>query len=50
MVTEETEETHINGKNPFSWTYRINTVKTLTLSKAIYRFNSIATKTKMAFF
>ena len=35
---------------PCSWVERINTVKTTTLSKAIYTFNAIPMKVSMLFF
>ena len=47
---KENEDNTNRRKNiPCSWTER-NNVKMMILSKAIYRFNAISTKTSRAFF
>ena len=49
-MKEIINETNIWRDIPCSWVERINTVKTTTLSKAIYTFNAIPMKVSMLFF
>ena len=49
-MKEIINETNIWRDRPCSWVERINTVKTTTLSKAIYTFNAIPMKVSMLFF
>ena len=47
---KERKTTQRDGEIPYSWIRRINIVKTIILSKAIYRFKAISIKLLIAFF
>ena len=49
-MVEETEDTRKCQRVLCPWTARINTIKTSTLPKAIYRCNIISVKISMVFF